>query len=51
MIERFTENDIAMFGYTFLELLLKISATMLIFTKLRDLPLKVLNARASKTVD
>ena len=46
-----TENHITVFWYTFFELLLQITATMLVLAKLRNLAHKVFQARTRKPVD
>lgn len=51
MTERLTEDHIAMFSLTFLQLLLKVTATVLILAQMCDLTLQILQASAGKAVD
>ena len=46
-----TENHITVFWYTFFELLLQITATMLVLTQIGDLSCEVFKASARKTID
>jgi hypothetical protein len=51
VIKRLAENHIAMFGDTFLELLLQVSTAMLVLAKRWDLSNKVLQTCTREPID